>query len=329
MALDRTERFYKMIRLLETRRTVSRRTFLEELEVSPATFKRDLKYLCDRLNAPIVWDRRLNAYRLDTTNPKAPKFALPGLWFNASEAHALLAIQSLLNNLQPGLLTPHIAPLQARIEALLGKGDHAATEVHKRIRLLRQASRTVVPQHFETVSHAVLTRRRLNILHYNRTRNEAIEREISPQRLVHYRDNWYLDAWCHLREGVRCFALESIRRATLLDAPARNISEALLNEELGSSYGLFTGKADKIAKLRFTPERARWVAGETWHPQQKTTFDAEGYYLLEVPYREDQELVMDILKHGPDVEVLSPKALREKVAQLHKQAAQQGQNPGR
>ena len=103
----------------------------------------------------------------------------------------------------------------------------------------------------------------------------------------------------------------------------------MLNEELGSSYGIFTGKADKIAKLRFTPERARWVAGETWHPQQKTTFDAEGYYLLEVPYREDQELVMDILKHGPEVEVLSPKGLREKVAQLHKQATQQGQNSGR
>lgn len=327
--MDRTERFYKMIRLLETRRTVSRQAFLEELEVSPATFKRDLKYLCDRLNAPIVWDRRLNAYRLDTTNPKAPKFALPGLWFNASEAHALLAIQSLLDNLQPGLLAPHIAPLQSRIEALLGKGDHATTEIHKRIRLLRQASRTVVPQHFETVSHAVLARRRLNTLHYNRTRNEEVEREISPQRLVHYRDNWYLDAWCHLREGVRCFALESIRRAILLDAPARNISETVLNEELGSSYGIFTGKADKIAKLRFTPERARWVAGETWHPQQKTTFDAEGYYLLEVPYREDQELVMDILKHGPDVEVLSPKGLREKVALLHKQATQQGQNPRR
>ena len=96
----------------------------------------------------------------------------------------------------------------------------------------------------------------------------------------------------------------------------------MLNEELGSSYGIFTGKADKTAKLRFTPERARWVAGETWHPQQKAAFDAEGYYLLEVPYREDQELVMDILKHGPEVEVLSPKALREKVAQLHKQAAQ-------
>ncbi|MHB1141473.1 MAG: helix-turn-helix transcriptional regulator [Sulfuricaulis sp.] len=319
--MDRTERFYKMIRLLEIRRSVSRRDFLEELEVSPATFKRDLKYLCDRLNAPIVWDRRLNSYRLNAADPRAPKFALPGLWFNASEAHALLAIQSLLDNLQPGLLAPHIAPLQTRIEALLGKGDHAAAEVHKRIRLLRQASRNVVPQHFETVSHAVLARKRLNILHYNRTRNEEIEREVSPQRLVHYRDNWYLDAWCHLREGLRCFALESIRRATLLDTAARNISEAVLNEELGSSYGIFTGKADKVAKLRFTPERARWVAGETWHPQQKAGFDKEGYYLLEVPYREDQELVMDILKHGPEVEVLAPKALREKISQLHEEAA--------
>jgi predicted DNA-binding transcriptional regulator YafY len=320
--LDRTERFYKMIRLLETRRSVSRRDFLEELEVSPATFKRDLDYMRDRLGAPIIWDAERGGYRYDAVDGETPVFELPGLWFSAPEAHALLTIHHLLHTLQPGFLEAHVGPLKSRIEKALGEGDHSTAEVTRRIRVLPSHARAVAPAHFEVISHGVLARRRLRITHYNRTRNEEIEREVSPQRLVHYRDNWYLDAWCHLREGMRCFALESIRRATLLDATARSVSEAMLNEELGSSYGIFTGKADKVAKLRFTPERARWVAGETWHPQQKTAFDDEGYYLLEVPYREDQELVMDILKHGPEVEVLSPKTLREKVARLHKQSAQ-------
>ena len=318
--MDRTERFYRMLKLLESRRVVSRDTFMVDLGVSRATFKRDLEYLIDRLKAPIIYDRGLRGYRLDNP-PGAKRFELPGVWFSASEAHALLTAHYLLDQLQPDLFKPYIDALSERIRTLLDSGDHSADEIRHRIRVLPQAARSVAPQYFETVSHAVLARRRPNILHYNRTRNEEFARAISPQRLVHYRDNWYLDAWCHLREGVRCFALESIRRANLLDAPARNISEAVLNEELGSSYGIFTGKADKIAKLRFTPERARWVASETWHPQQKAAFDADGYYLLEMPYREDQELVMDILKHGPEVEVLSPKALREKVAQLHEQAA--------
>ena len=314
--MDRTERFYKMMGLLKAHKAVTRETFLGTLEVSPATFKRDLSYLCDRLNAPILWDRELNGYRLNRDDPRAATFELPGLWFNASEAHALLTIEALLDNLQPGLLTTHIAPLKTRIEGLLGKGDHAVPEVRKRIRLLRQAGRLVPIEHFETVSHAVLARRRLKVRHYNRGRDEEVEREISPQRLVHYRDNWYLDAWCHLRDGLRCFALESIRAASLLDGAARRVAESELDEELGSSYGIFTGKADKVAILRFSPERARWVAGEIWHPKQKAGFEQTGHYVLEVPYRDDRELIMDILKHGPEVEVLSPLELRERVMTL-------------
>jgi predicted DNA-binding transcriptional regulator YafY len=67
--------------------------------------------------------------------------------------------------------------------------------------------------------------------------------------------------------------------------------------------------------LRFTPERARWVASEEWHPRQKARFEPGGAYVLEVPYGDDRELLMDILKYGPDVEVLAPPALRERVAE--------------
>jgi len=319
--MDRTERFYKMMRLLKANRLVTRSRFLEELEVSLATFKRDLRYLIDRVNAPIVWDVRLRGYRINDKDPKAASFELPGLWFNASEAHALLAMQALLDGLQPGLLANHVRPLQNRIEGLIEKGDHTLKEVQRRIRVLPHGAHPVPDGYFGVVSYAVLSRKRLRVRHYNRERNETTEREISPQRLVHYRDNWYVDAWCHLREGLRCFSLSSIGSAELLDTPARNIAEEVLNEELGSSYGIFTGKADKTAKLRFTPERARWVSGEVWHPKQKGVFHPDGSYVLEIPYRDDRELVMDILKHGPEVEVMSPQALRDRIRHLHQAAA--------
>lgn len=55
------------------------------------------------------------------------------------------------------------------------------------------------------------------------------------------------------------------------------------------------------------------MANETWHPQQKGTFDRDGSYLLELPYHDDRELVMDVLRHGADVEVLGPAELRAAV----------------
>ena len=65
--------------------------------------------------------------------------------------------------------------------------------------------------------------------------------------------------------------------------------------------------------LRFSPETARWVSRETWHPDQHGEYDEAGHYLLRVPYSQDTELVMDILKYGSEVEVLAPPELRAKV----------------
>jgi predicted DNA-binding transcriptional regulator YafY len=58
------------------------------------------------------------------------------------------------------------------------------------------------------------------------------------------------------------------------------------------------------------------VAAESWHPDQRAAWLDDGSYRLEVPYSDDRELVMDILKHGPEVVVEGPAELRDRVAAL-------------
>ena len=313
--MDRTERFYRIDQLLNEKKIVPFSDLLEKLEVSRATIKRDLEYMRNRLNAPIVWDREQSGYRFAGPERGAAQYELPGLWFSAREVHALLTMQHLLMGLDSGgLLGPHIQPLLARLKALLGTGDNPSEEIQKRIRILGMASRRMALDHFAVLGSALLRRKRLLISHYVRARDEGIEREVSPQRLVHYRDNWYLDAWCHLRNDLRSFAVDAIRRAEILEQPARNVPERTLDAVLGAGYGIFSGRKVAWAKLRFSPERARWVAAEQWHPRQKARFEQDGSYVLEIPYSDSRELVMDVLKHGAAVEVLGPSALRKEVA---------------
>jgi len=320
--LDRTERFYKIDQLITERRVVPFQTFLEALEVSPATVKRDLEYLRTRLNAPILWDRAAGGYRYEKSEvPAGSQFELPGLWFNASEIHALLTMQHLLATLdQGGLLGPHIQPLMARLNALLGTADNTVEEVRKRVRIVGVGARHMQLHHFEQVGTALLRRKRLFITYRARGSNQTSEREISPQRLVHYRDNWYLDAWCHLRRELRSFAVDAILNAEIIEAAAKNLSEKTLDEVLGAGYGIFSGKKVQWAKLKFSAQRARWVAYEQWHPRQKSKVLPDGSYLLEIPYSDDRELVMDILRHGSGVEVLGPHKLRERVKDLLQEA---------
>jgi predicted DNA-binding transcriptional regulator YafY len=303
--MDRTERFYRIDRLLREQRVVGLERFLDELSVSRATFKRDLEYMRDRLHAPIEWDRDAGGYRLVEQPNGVPEYELPGLWFNASEILALLTMEKLLEEIEPGILGHRLEPLKARLAALLDATDHSAGEVRERIRILRMGSRSQRIRFFEPVALALMQRRRLQLDYFVRSRGELTHREVSPQRLVHYRDNWYLDAWCHAVDGVRSFALDAVERAAVLDSAARDVRPGELDRVLGAGYGIFSGAEVRWATLRFSAARARWVASEAWHPQQRASFDAEGRYLLEVPYSQDPELLMDILKFGPEVEVLA------------------------
>ncbi|MDD5250459.1 MAG: WYL domain-containing protein [Rhodocyclaceae bacterium] len=312
--MDRTERFYKIDQLLGERRIVPFAVLAEKLGVSRATIKRDLEYLRNRLNAPIVWDREQGGYRFAVPERGAGQYELPGLWFNASEIHALLTMQHLLVNLDAGgLLGPHIQPLLARLSGLLGAADDATEEIHRRIRIIGVAARRMALDHFAVAGSALLRRKRLLLEYYVRSRDEVTEREVSPLRLVHYRENWYLDAWCHVRKELRSFSVDAIRRAEMLELPARDVAAKTLDEVLGAGYGIFSGRDVEWARLRFTPQRARWVASEQWHPRQKGSVEADGSYVLEFPYSDYRELTMDILKFGADVEVLAPAALQEKV----------------
>lgn len=313
--MDRLERFYKIDHLLRTDTVVSFQVFKDGLGVSRATIKRDLEYMRSRFNAPIEWDRAKRGYRFGDQPKYGQRYELPGLWFNASEAHALLAMQYLLKGIEPGILARQVKPLQARLQTILGRTDHLVTEVERRIKILDMASRKAHVKYFDIVASAVLKRKRLQISYFVRSRNEMTERDVSPQRLIYYRNNWYLDAWCHSREDIRSFSVDAIHQAQLLSIPAKNVKDSELDKVLAGGYGIFSGKKLTMAKLRFTPERARWTALESWHPKQRCKTEADGSYILEFPFSDDRELIGDILKFGPDVEVLGPQTLRSRVAE--------------
>ena len=309
------ERQRKILYLIQKHQVVPKQKFLDILEVSPATFKRDLEFLRDRMNAPIIYDRFHNGYCLDP-NVKDYKIEMPGLWFSQSEATALALMEHLLSSLdQSGLLGPHIQPLRAIIDQILGP-ETPSKELRKRIKVLGMFSRKTSIENFGEIGAALLQRKKLQINFYSKGNNENTDREISPLRMIYYRDNWYLDAYCHLRDGLRSFAIDGIRTAEILDKKAVEVSEKELKENFTESYGIFSGKATKICKLKFSPNRARWVSTENWHPKQVGVTQTDGSYILEFPFNQDFELIMDIMKYGSDVEVLKPIDLREKIISL-------------
>jgi predicted DNA-binding transcriptional regulator YafY len=306
--MSETDRLYRYKTLLSHRRAMTAAELMETLEISLATFKRDIAKLRDRLGTPIVFDKDLGGYRLDA-NPGTTE--LPGLWFSQTEILALMTIQNMIEQLDPGLLGPKLKPFRKRLDDMLTRQGLDPQKLTQRVRAVHAGKRRMHLAAFETIAKATFERKQIKIVHTNRQKAETTSRVISPQQLVHYRDNWYVDTWCHLRKDLRSFSIDAITQVDLLDATARDVDLAAMRDQLGSSYGIFGGAPKDWAELTFSASRAEWVRHESWHPEQKGVLHADGRYSLSVPYSDERELLGDILRFGADVEVIAPKRLRE------------------
>ncbi len=312
--MSKTARLYKIEALIRQHGAVTFKQMLEALEVSPATLKRDLEYLRSQLGAPIAYDAASRAYHFATT-ARQPRQELPGLWFDERELYALLTAYQLLGDLDnDGILSRHMQPLRQRIQQMLGQGDHERAEaLHQRVKVIHAFRRPVPSEFFELITAALTQRRRLQLRYLTRGRQDVGDREISPQRLVHYRNTWYLDAWCHRAGGLRRFALDAIESAAMVQRTAKNLAMKQVESEMDAGYGIYAGGKRHWAELLFTPRAAAWISREEWHPQQTGRWMDDGSYVLRLPYVDDTELVMDLLRQAEQVKVLAPEALRVKL----------------
>lgn len=311
--MNKFDRIQQLHTLLASRRTpISLPELMEQMECKEATVKRLIAKFRHELGAPIRYDRSSNGYILE--QQEGIKYELPGMWFTIPELHALLTIQELLDNLQPGILKQDLAPFKTRIRQILNISDSKAeTVLGERFRLLNVAGRKAGSRHFAKCAAATLRRRQLQVYYLSRSKNVISDRTLSPQRLIYYRENWYLDCWCHLRKALRTFSLDRFEKIKMLEKKAKDIESDSLNQYFTPGYGIFGGNISAWALLKFAPDRALWVADEQWHPEQQGEWHSDGSYTLSLPYSDHRELVLDIMKFGPDVEVLSPPELREEI----------------
>ena len=313
--MDRYERILALHRILKSARLpVPLQRLMDELGCSRATLYRDIAFLRDGLGAPLEGGEGEARFRYDER--EADRFELPGLWLSSEELHALTAAQQLFDRTGSGVLAAAIAPLKNRLEALLQQHAGGRRWPVERVRVLGSGTRRVDEPVFRTVAGSVLERRRLRFEYLARSTNALTLRQVSPQRLTHYRDNWYLDAFDHEREGLRSFSVDRIRHARIEDATACDHPDADLDAHFAASYGIFSGAPKAWATIRFSAKAARWVADEHWHSKQEGRLLPDGRYELRLPYSHGRELLMDVLRYGPDAEVLEPPALREQLRTL-------------
>lgn len=321
--MDKWERFRQLQKILEARRhPVPLKTLSELMECDPSTIKRLIKDMREKHDAPVASSKAGYAWR-----PRPGQvFELPGTWLGQEELLALMVLDQALSGMGSRVMEKEFTALRKKVRELLKKDAVDGEDFIKRLRVVSSRQRQAEFPFFTQIVVALQQRFQLRFQYLTRSRNVQEVRTVSPQRLVLYRDNWYLDGWCHDRKALRTFALDAISACDPLPEPCEDIGDKTLDAHYSSSYGIFSGEPIGLAEILFSSNAARWVRSEIWHHEQQLLERDDGSVVLKVPYSQSTELLRDVLAWGEDAEILGPAPLREQAQSIIKKMLARYQN---
>ena len=318
--MSQFERIACIDRLLREQGSVRTAEVAERFEVSARQIKRDIEYLRDRLDAPIVYRRAENAYLYERPFDEL-RFADEKLLLFYVLARSLAANE-------------HYVPIVSA-ELLASLESHLARDyrpVSERISYELSLAEPLSMEDFTTVCQAMLLGRRLDLVYVN-AKAERSERSVEPERLVNYSGRWYLVAWDLLRGALRTFHLSRVEKLSISkelvaspSAPGRD--DASVEVYLASGFGIFKGAATVEAKVRIKGPAAALVARQSWHPKQRVErgIDADGepHTDITLPVADWTELLGRVLSFGSAAEAIAPpefrKAWKEEIRKMGKRA---------
>lgn len=302
------DKLYRLHQILDGRRTpIRKRDLAERLDRSEKSVDRHIMEMRDYYGAPIL----VSGAGVFYDRSRADSWELPGLWMTRDETQSLLLLLDILNRFGNGLMNEELKGVRSRIDRMLASRGVSRKELERRVRIIPIGHRVTGDLELSSSFNALVDRKQLYIK-YQDFRSQRSNRSISPQRLIYYRDNWYLHAWCHTKNGLRTFSIARISHSAVTDEHAIEIAEEELDDYFKSSYGVFAGSPRQWARLRFLPAVAAEIARQRWHPDQVGKWE-ELEYVLTIPYSQSTELMQDILKHTPYVVIEEPPTLREEL----------------
>jgi len=158
--------------------------------------------------------------------------------------------------------------------------------------------------------------RQLELLYWTASRDETNRRVVDPYHLTAVDGDWFLVAYCHLREDTRLFApgrISELRETgERFERPADFCIEDFLAPRFRKVRG--SGPAQEV-RLRFSPLAARYIRERVWHPTQELHEEADGGLVLMLRVNHLVEVKRWALWWGAECEVLGPEELRSLMRQ--------------
>ncbi|SPE50641.1 Helix-turn-helix, type 11 domain protein [Verrucomicrobia bacterium] len=287
----------------------------ERLEVSRNTIKRDIRFLRDRFQWPIAYEKLRRGYYFTE-----PVDGFPALPMSEAEMFALLVAHKAIEQYQG---TPFLRPLRAAFEKLTARleGQERCLLSHLDEAL---SFRPFAPEEtdlriFEAVTQA-LTERRVLRFHYKKPGTHAAEpRRAHPYFLTCINNAWYLMAHDVDREELRTFALARVSVPVVTDERFERPDSFDPEQRLRTSFGVMSGEADYEVVIEFDAWAADMLLRRHWHASQQVTVVPGGGCHLRLRLSRLEEIERWILSWGIHATVIRPTELAGRIVAVSRE----------
>ena len=171
---------------------------------------------------------------------------------------------------------------------------------------------------FQTLKEAILSHRVITFT-YVSSYGQTTARRALPLRLVFKGRNWYLQGFCLDKEAYRTFRISRMLKLAVIGQTMPPPSAPLPSIQDSSVPSFVT------LRLRFSPTVAYRVYDEL--AESQVTHLSDSSLEATATFPEDDWVYGFLLSFGPNVEILSPTRVRERVGLLAKKIWEQCENP--
>jgi proteasome accessory factor B len=312
MKNNRISRIMQLLTAMQSRKGHAISELTEMLGKSRRTVYRDLKEL-EKAGLPCRFDTRQHCYVFDLQSP-LPTFAL-----SKDEAFSLLL---LLREASHNIRLPFTYParlLSLKIENCLRREVRQCCDASFRFISISPAPKTrmdLLDKIFAQVLDAIQIQRTLNINYCLPAEQNTITTDFNPYYLVYSEYTWHAIGESSFHKAVQTLGLNQIKQLNPLDRYFVEDEKFDLREYFGYAWSLLREGQIYEVELRFCPRIAAEVAEVHWHQTQTASFEDDGSVVLKFRVDGLNEITWWILGYGDQVEVLAPKALRQRIAQI-------------
>ncbi len=136
---------------------------------------------------------------------------------------------------------------------------------------------------------------------------------LHPYHLLAYRGNWYLLAHYEEKDRMATFALSRFRDVEATGEHFHRREDFDSRAYARKAFGITRGEKTLRVRLLFEPKLAVYIMERDWDPSQTFTRRPDGRVEMRMETTGRQELIRWVLSWMPDVRVLAPKSLRDRI----------------